>query len=50
MANSGKKTACGVVTSGACWGANCVLWGACPMGKALEETKKEEAENEVHHS
>ena len=45
-----KKTACGVVTNGACWGANCVLWGACPMGKALEETKKEEeAKDEVHN-
>lgn len=41
-----KKTVCGVVTSGACWGANCALWGACPAGKALEEAKKEEAGEE----
>lgn len=38
-----RKTVCGVVTSGVCHGANCVLWGACPMGKALEETRKDEA-------
>ena len=44
-----KKNTCGVVTSGTCWGAQCALWGACPAGKALEETRKEAKDNEVHN-